>query len=108
MPFIDAEKATEANPDGYSVARLCRVMGINRSTYYARLTSRPAIAERQRAEDELAGRIREIHSSSRGAYGAARVHAESRRGGHAINRKRVDGSRASAISAASPAVGAAT
>ncbi|MFI9163395.1 IS3 family transposase [Kitasatospora aureofaciens] len=88
--FIDAEKATEANPDGYSVARLCRVMGVNRSTYYAWLASRPSIAERQRAEDELAGRIREIHSGSRGAYGAPRVHAELRRQGHGINRKRVE------------------
>ncbi|WP_281278605.1 IS3 family transposase, partial [Streptomyces tateyamensis] len=42
------------------------------------------------AEDELAGRIREIHATSRGAYGAPRVHAELRRGGHAINRKRVE------------------
>ncbi|MGW5277701.1 IS3 family transposase [Streptomyces sp. NPDC004044] len=88
--FIDAEKATEANPDGYSVARLCRVLGVNRSTYYAWLASRPAVAERQSAEDELAGQIREIHATSRGAYGAPRVHAELRRKGHGINRKRVE------------------
>ncbi|MFJ2778247.1 IS3 family transposase [Kitasatospora sp. NPDC087315] len=87
---MDAEKATEANPGGYSVARLCRVMGVNRSTYYSWLASRPAAAERQCAEDELAGRTREIHAASRGAYGAPRVHAELRRGGHAINRKRVE------------------
>ncbi|MFI6449871.1 IS3 family transposase [Kitasatospora sp. NPDC050543] len=63
---------------------------MGRSTYYSWLASRPAIAERQRAEDELAGRIREIHAGSRGAYGAPRVHAELRRGGHAVNRKRVE------------------
>ncbi|WP_331731142.1 IS3 family transposase (plasmid) [Kitasatospora sp. NBC_00070] len=87
---MDAERATGANPDGYSVARLCGVMGVGRSTYYSWLASRPAIAERQCAEDELAGMIREIHSSSRGAYGAPRVHAELRRKGHAINRKKVE------------------
>jgi putative transposase len=88
--FIDAEKATEDNPDGHSVARLCRVLGINRSTYYSWLAGREAVAERQRAEDELAEEIREIHGKSRGAYGAPRVHAALRRGGHAINRKKVE------------------
>ncbi|MGW9033292.1 IS3 family transposase [Streptomyces sp. NPDC055722] len=87
---MDAEKATEDNPDGYSVARLCRVLGINRSTYYAWLVSRPDAAERQCAEDELAGQIRAIHVKSRGAYGAPRVHAELRRKGYAINRKKVE------------------
>jgi hypothetical protein len=57
--FIDAEKATEDNPGGYGIALMCRVMGINRSTCYAWPASRPAVAERCRAEDELAGRIRE-------------------------------------------------
>ncbi|MET7352028.1 IS3 family transposase [Streptomyces mirabilis] len=88
--FIDAEKAAEINPGGYSVALLCRVTGINRSTYYAWLTARPTAAERQCAEDELTEEIREIHASSRGAYGAPRVHAALRRKGHAINRKKVE------------------
>lgn len=88
--FIDPEKAAETNPGGYSVALLCRVVGINRSTYYAWLVSRSAATERRCAEDELAGEIREIHAASRGAYGAPRVHAELRRKGHAINRKKVE------------------
>jgi transposase InsO family protein len=88
--FIDAEKATEGNPDGYSVVLLCRVLKVPRATYYSWLASRPAVAERQRAEDELAEEIREIHGKSRGAYGAPRVHAALRRKGHAINRKKVE------------------
>jgi putative transposase len=89
--FIDAERATADKPaDGHSVAQLCRVLGINRSTYYAWLAARPDAAERQRAEDELAVRIRAIHGKSRGAYGVPRVHAELRREGHAINRKKVE------------------
>ncbi|MEW2042224.1 IS3 family transposase, partial [Streptomyces sp. NPDC005534] len=91
--FIDAEKAAERNPGGYSVALLCRVMGINRSSYYAWLAARPAAAERQGAEDELTQEIREIreiHASSRGAYGAPRVHAALRRKGRAINRRKVE------------------
>ncbi|MFI6279814.1 IS3 family transposase [Streptomyces sp. NPDC050988] len=38
-------------------------------------------------EDAQAG---EIHASSRGAYGAPRVHAALRRGGHTVNRKKVE------------------
>ena len=89
--FIDAQKATADNPaDGHSIAQLCRVLGLNRSTYYAWLAARPDAAARQRAEDELAAQIRSIHGKSRGAYGVPRVHAELRRKGHAINRKRVE------------------
>jgi transposase InsO family protein len=65
-------------------------MRINRSSYYAWLAARPAAAERQCAEDELTEEIREIHASSRGAYGAPRVHAALRRKGYAINRKKVE------------------
>jgi putative transposase len=88
--FIDAEKAAEDNPGGYSVSLLCRVVGVNRSTYYSWLAARPAVTERRRAEDELAEEIRGIHAASRGAYGAPRVHAALRRGGRAINRKKVE------------------
>ncbi|MFF3877341.1 IS3 family transposase [Streptomyces sp. NPDC001978] len=87
---MDAEKAAEDNPGGYSVSLLCRVVGVNRSTYYSWLAARPAVAERQRAEDELAGEIRKIHAASRGAYGVPRVHAALRRQGRGINRKKVE------------------
>jgi hypothetical protein len=73
--FVDAEKATEDNPDGYGIARLCRVLGINRSTCYAWLASRPDAVERQCAQDESAGQIRAIHVTSRGAYGAPPMNA---------------------------------
>ncbi|WP_406416530.1 IS3 family transposase [Streptomyces sp. NBC_00873] len=72
------------------MALLCRVTGINRSTYYSWLADHPAAAERQCAEDELTEEIREIHASSRGAYGVPRVHAALRRKGHTINRKKVE------------------
>jgi hypothetical protein len=64
--FIDAEKATDDNPDGYSAARLCRMLGINRSAFYAWLASRSDAIERLCAEGELAGQIRAVHVKSRG------------------------------------------
>ncbi|WP_107093891.1 IS3 family transposase [Streptomyces sp. AS58] len=88
--FIDAEKATEANPGGHSVALMCRVLGVSRSGYYAYLASREAAGERARREDELVAEIRHIHAGSRRAYGAPRVTAALRRQGRRINRKRVE------------------
>ncbi|MFF1595129.1 IS3 family transposase [Streptomyces sp. NPDC058286] len=63
---------------------------VGRSAYYAYLAARPAVEARQEAEEELAGEIRQIHASSRGAYGAPRVTAALRRTGRRINRKKVE------------------
>lgn len=82
--FIEAEKTT------HSVAFLCRVLNVARSSFYAWLAARPATTRREAAEDDLAARIRTIHTASRGAYGVPRVHAALRRAGQVINRKRVE------------------
>ncbi|MBP0462246.1 IS3 family transposase [Streptomyces montanisoli] len=87
---MDAEKASKDNPAGHSVAFLCRVMGVPRSTYYAHVASRPARAVRDRAEELLVGEIRVLHAGSRGAYGAPRIHAALRRAGRMVNEKRVE------------------
>ncbi|MFD4482701.1 IS3 family transposase [Streptomyces sp. NPDC058471] len=65
-------------------------MNLVRSAYYAWLKTRPATEERQRSEDELAEEIREIHSTSRGAYGVPRVPAALGRTGKRISRKRAE------------------
>jgi putative transposase len=79
--FIEAEKAH------HSVARLCRVLGVSRSGYYA-WRERPASA-RTRNDHVLTERIRTIHGRSRGTYGAPRIHAELRYEGIPCSRKRV-------------------
>ncbi|XQE84219.1 IS3 family transposase [Streptomyces microflavus] len=88
--LIDAEKASERNPAGHSVAFLCRVLGVPRSTYYAHRSSEPAREACERAEEVLVGEIRVLHAGSRGAYGAPRIHAALRRAGRAVNSKRVE------------------
>jgi putative transposase len=65
--FIEAEKAN------YAVALLCRVLGISRAGFYA-WTKRSA-SLRTQADIALTERIRQVHSQSRGTYGAPRVHA---------------------------------
>lgn len=66
--LIEAEKA------GHSVVRLCRLLGVSPSGYYA-WRKRPPSA-RARADAALTTTIRAIHAGSRGTYGAPRVHAE--------------------------------
>ena len=66
--LIEAEKA------GRSVVRMCRLLGVSPSGYYA-WRKRPPSA-RARADAALATTIRAIHTGSRGTYGAPRVHAE--------------------------------
>ncbi len=66
--FIAAEKAH------YPVARLCRVLQVSRSGFYAWLGRQPS--PRVRADVALTVQIQTIHRESRGTYGAPRVHAE--------------------------------
>jgi putative transposase len=80
--FIAAEK------DHHPVARLCRVLRVSTSGYYA-WRARPPSA-RAVADAALTATIRAIHAGSRGTYGAPRVHAELADGhGVRCGRKRV-------------------
>jgi putative transposase len=68
--FVERERAN------YPIATMCRVLGVSTSGYYA-WRSRPA-SPRSLADAGLTEVIREIHTDSRGTYGAPRVHAELR------------------------------
>jgi transposase InsO family protein len=83
---VDAQKAA-----GFPVAAACRAAGVTRSAYYAWTTSTaqgPSLAEREEAR--LVAEVRRIHARSRATYGSPRVHAELRRRGWRVNRKRVE------------------
>ena len=79
--FIEREKAN------HPVTRLCRVLGVSTSGYYA--WRGRGDSARYQANVELTDRIRMIHRRSRGTYGAPRVHAELRTQGVRCSRKRV-------------------
>jgi len=64
----------EAGQADHSVVRMCRLLGVSPSGYYA-WRKRPPAA-RARADADLTATIRAIHTGSRGTYGAPRVHAE--------------------------------
>ena len=77
----------KVNQADYAVRTLCRVLGVSPSGYYA-WRSRAA-SERSVSDAALTERIREIHEYSRGTYGAPRIHAELKKQGWRVGRKRV-------------------
>jgi len=66
--FMEREKA------GYSVKRMCEVLKVSRSGYYAWRSRQPTM--RQKENEELLSRIRAIHEQSRRLYGSPRIRAE--------------------------------
>lgn len=81
--LIHAEKAT------YPIVLLCRVLKVARSSYYAWREGEAARRARQTADDALAHEITVLHIASRHTYGVPRIHAELRRLGRCVNRRRV-------------------
>jgi putative transposase len=65
---IAAEKAR------HSVALLCRVLQVSTSGFSAGAKRLPSA--RAQADQALTARIRSLHQTSRGSYGAPRIHAE--------------------------------
>ncbi len=58
----------KANQADYPVTRLCAVLGLSTSGYYAWCQRPPS--ERDRVDDDLAAKIKTIHKDSRETYGA--------------------------------------
>jgi transposase InsO family protein len=73
----------------YGVKRLCRIIGVARSSYYYWTSTAPERAARDAADQALAGKIRQVHAGSDGTYGAPRVTAELQDTGLPVNHKRV-------------------
>lgn len=80
--FIRAEKAD------HRISLLCRVLAVSRSGYYA--WERRPEPPRRRDDRRLLRDIRRIHAQRRRAYGSPRVHAQLRREGVRVARKRVE------------------
>lgn len=80
--FIRAEKAE------HSISAMCRVLEVSRSGYYA--WARRPECPRAGADRALEAQVRRIWSSRRRAYGSPRIHAQLRREGVRVGRKRVE------------------
>lgn len=81
--LIAAEKAN------YPVAVMCRTLEVNRTSFHD--WERRPPSDRQLADAWLTEKIKQIHQSKRGVYGAPRIHAELRMAhGVRVGRKRVE------------------
>lgn len=76
-----------ANQAFYSVRRMCDLLGVSASGYYA-WKPRPR-SRRAESDEELLERIRSVHERSHGTYGAPRIRAELAASGISVGRKRV-------------------
>jgi len=76
-----------AHEKEFSLKRMCRVLGVSRSGYYAWQQSSPSL--REQANQELLAEIRRVYKTSRKTYGSPRIHAYLRRTGVACGRNRV-------------------
>lgn len=79
--FVEQEKAS------HPVRRICRVLGVSPSGYWAWRRREPSA--RIRANAQLTDHIMQIHQQSRGTYGALRVRAELQARGVACGHNRV-------------------
>jgi transposase InsO family protein len=81
-PFIEAEKTQQRN-----VKRACELLEVSRAAYYTHRAGVPSA--RQRADEQLTEHIHRAHKTSKGRYGAPRIHAQLARDGHRHARKRI-------------------
>ena len=79
--FIAAEQAT------WSVVRMCRVLQVSTSGFYAWQHRQPS--PRARTDAVLIERIRSVHRANHGTYGAPRIHADLSATGTRVGKKRV-------------------
>ena len=72
--LVETEKAN------YPTTVLCRSLGISTSSFYDWRHRKVSPSPRACSDAALTERIRNIHTQSRGTYGAPRIHAELRLG----------------------------
>ena len=73
--------------EGHSVEICCELMNVSTSGYYDWKKRPPSI--RQRANEVLKTKIKEIHKESKGTYGSPRIKASLEKRGHTVGKDRV-------------------
>jgi transposase InsO family protein len=76
-----------AHEHEFSIKRMCRVLGVRRSGYYAWRKRLPS--KREQANQDLLARIREAFRISRSTYGSLRIEQYWQRKGYGFSRHRI-------------------
>ena len=77
----------EKHKNKYTIGRICALLGVSRSGYYAWKNRKPS--HREQINQALIDHIRTIHKISRKAYGSPRVYAQLKKQGIPCNQKTV-------------------
>ena len=77
----------EKHREQYSISRLCAMLGIGRSAYYAWKKRKPG--QREQNNQALIEHIRRVYKKYRKTYGSPRVYAQLKKEGISCNKKRV-------------------
>lgn len=83
MKYQQVQACAETHP----VSRICEVLEVSESGYYAWLKREPS--QRQQANAQLGERIRAMWKHFKGIYGAPRIHAELQAQGESVGKNRV-------------------
>jgi putative transposase len=78
----------EAHRSDFAVTRMCQVLRVSASGYYA--SRGRQLSQREQDNQKLLDQIKEIHAASRRTYGSPRVHAKLVKQGIHCNKKRVE------------------
>ena len=77
----------ENHKEEFPILRMCQILEVSESGYYAWLKREPS--ERERGDKELGERIEDAYHKNRQVYGSPRIHAELKEQGIHCGRKRV-------------------
>jgi putative transposase len=77
----------QAQSSRYAVRRLCELLGVSASGYYA--WRKQPLSQRGRDDRRLKVKIRSIHQETRERYGSPRIHRELQAQGERVSEKRV-------------------
>lgn len=77
----------EVHAQQWPVQRMCALLGISRSGYYAWKKRPPS--QRTKRNEEMLQQIRKIHKDNRNVYGSPRVHAALKKQGICVSKKTV-------------------
>lgn len=81
--------AISAHKDSFSIYALCRVLSVNRSTYYHYALRSPERTKLQIEDDRLKPLISEIFERSGGRFGSRRIRIKLLDMGHAVSGRRI-------------------